>query len=122
MATYVTLYRYTDQGMRNIGNAVELAKHWQQEAERRGVRVLALFWLQGHFDAVTIVEAPDEDAVTALLLAIGAEGSLRTETMRGYSAEDLARLLGNRAGPAGAPDPNRSSWLHSSRTSTACPG
>jgi uncharacterized protein with GYD domain len=98
VATYVTLYRYTDQGMRNIGNAVELAKHWQQEAERRGVRVLALFWLQGRYDAVTIVEAADEDAVTALLLAIGAEGSLRTETMRGYSAEDLARLLGKMTG------------------------
>ncbi len=93
MATYVTLYRYTDQGMRGIGNAVELAKRWQAEAERRGVRVHALYWLQGHYDALTIVEADDDDQVTALLLAIGAEGSLRTETLRGYSADDLARIL-----------------------------
>jgi uncharacterized protein with GYD domain len=91
---YVTLYRYTDQGARAIGNAVELAQRWQQEAERRGVKVLALYWLQGQYDALTILEAADEDAVMALMLAIGAEGSLRTETVRGYSLDDLTRLLG----------------------------
>jgi uncharacterized protein with GYD domain len=94
MATYVTLYRYTDQGMRGIGNAVELAKRWQGEADRRGIKVLGLWWLQGQYDAVTIVEGADDEAVTALLLAIGAEGSLRTETMRAYSADDLGRILG----------------------------
>jgi uncharacterized protein with GYD domain len=89
---YVTLYRYTDQGAREIRDAVQLAAHWQQEAERRGVRVLALYWLQGQYDALTIVEADDEDEVMALMLAIGAEGSLRTETVRGYSIDDLARM------------------------------
>jgi uncharacterized protein with GYD domain len=93
MATYVTLYRYTDQGMRAIGNAVELAKRWQGEADRRGVKVLGLWWLQGQYDALTVVEGPDDETVTALLLAIGAEGSLRAETMRAYSVEDLGRIL-----------------------------
>ncbi len=94
---YVTLYRYTDQGMRGISNAVELAKRWYGEAERRGVKVHALYWLQGQYDALTIVEAEDDDQVTALLLAIGAEGSLRTETMRGFTADDLNRILGTMA-------------------------
>jgi uncharacterized protein with GYD domain len=94
MAAYVTLFRYTDQDMRVIGRAAELARRWQAEADRRGVRVLALYWLQGQYDALTIVEAPDEDRVVALLLAIGAEGSLRTETLRAHSSEDLARTLG----------------------------
>lgn len=93
MATYVTLYRYTDLGMRAIGGAVDLAQRWYVEAERRGVRVLALLWLQGQYDALTIIESDDDDAVMALLLAVGAEGSLRTETMRAYSAEDVARVL-----------------------------
>ena len=94
MATYATLYRYTDQGMRAIRGAAELAEHWYREAERRGVEVLALYWLTGQYDAVTIVRAADEDQVMALLLAIGAEGSLRTETMRGYSLDELRGLLG----------------------------
>jgi uncharacterized protein with GYD domain len=88
---YVTLYRYTDQGMRGISNAVELAKHWYGEAERRGVKVHALYWLQGPYDAVTIVESDDEDAVNRLLLAIGSQGYLRTETLRGLSLEQVER-------------------------------
>ena len=56
--------------------------------------MLALYWLQGQYDALTILEAADEDEVMALMLAIGAEGSLRTETVRGYSLDDLTRMLG----------------------------
>ena len=92
MAVYVTLYRYTDEGMKGIKNAAEIARGWQQEADKRGVAVRALYWLQGSCDAITIVESDDEDAVNGLLLAIGAQGLLRTETMRGFSIEDIQRF------------------------------
>jgi uncharacterized protein with GYD domain len=90
MATYVTLYRYTDVGIKRIKDAGEIARGWQQEAERRGVSVKALYWLQGGYDAVTIVEGED-DAVNGLILSIGAQGYLRTETLRGMSVEDVER-------------------------------
>ncbi len=93
MAVYVTLYRYTDEGMKGIKNAADIARGWQQEADKRGVAVRALYWLQGAYDAVTIVESDDEDAVNGLLLAIGAQGMLRTETLRGFGLEDLQRFL-----------------------------
>ncbi|HEX3245238.1 MAG TPA: GYD domain-containing protein [Chloroflexota bacterium] len=93
MATYVTLYRYTDEGIKQIKRAPEIARGWMAEAEKRGVTVKELFWLQGAADAVTVVESDDEDAVNSLMLAIGAQGFLRTETMRGISLEDLTRSL-----------------------------
>ena len=91
MATYVTLYRYTDEGIKGIKNAGEIARGWQQEAQKRGVTVQALYWLQGAYDALTIVEG-DDDAVNGLLLAIGAQGMLRTETTRAFSLEDVDRF------------------------------
>jgi uncharacterized protein with GYD domain len=98
----VTLYRYTEEGKRTIASAVEMSKLWRHQASLHGAQVHALYWLQGYYDAVTIVEAPDEDMVTAMLLAIVSEGSLHTETMSAYSADDLARILGKLAdqGPA----------------------
>ena len=93
----MTLYRYTDEGRRAVDSAVEMSKLWRHQASLHGARVHALYWLEGHYDAVTIVEAPDEDLVTAMLLAIASEGSLHTETMSAYSAEDLARVLGKLA-------------------------
>ncbi len=93
MAVYVTLYRYTDEGMKGIKNAADIARGWQLEAQKRGVAVSALYWLQGAYDAVTIVESDDDDAVNSLLLAIGAQGLLRTETMRAFSLEDVERFV-----------------------------
>ena len=92
MAVYVTLYRYTDEGIKGVKSAVEIAKGWQAEAQKRGVTVHALYWLQGQYDAITIVEADDIDAVNGLVLAIGAQGALRTETMGAMSLEDIQRL------------------------------
>jgi uncharacterized protein with GYD domain len=91
MAVYVTLYRYTDQGMKGIKSAGEIAARGQAEAGRRGVAVRALYWLPGQYDALTIVEG-DDDAVQGLLLAIGAQGVLRTETHKAMTLEDVQRL------------------------------
>jgi uncharacterized protein with GYD domain len=95
VAVYVTLYRYTDEGMKRIKEAPKIAESWQREAEKAGVAVKALYWLQGAYDAVTIVESDDEDAFNNLMLAIGAQGYLRTETMRGFGIEDVQRVTQN---------------------------
>jgi uncharacterized protein with GYD domain len=92
MAVYVTLYRYTDEGIKGVKGAAEIAGSWQAEAQRRGITVHALYWLQGQYDAVTIVEADDPDKVNGLILAIGAQGALRTETMSAMSLDDIQRL------------------------------
>jgi uncharacterized protein with GYD domain len=92
VATYVTFYRYTDAGMKGIREAGEIAKGWEHEAQKRGVKVQALYWLQGSYDALTIVEGED-DAVNGLLLAIGAQGLMRTETARAFSVDEIQRII-----------------------------
>lgn len=91
MAVYVTLYRYTDEGLKHIKEAAEIARGWQREAEQVGIKLLALYWLQGAYDAVTIIESDDAEAVNGLLLSIAAQGYLRTETMGGISLEEVER-------------------------------
>ncbi len=93
MAVHVTLYRYTDAGIKGVKQAAEIARGWQDEAQKRGVRVLALYWLEGQYDAMTIVESDDDDAVMGLMLAIGAQGLMRTESMRGFSLADMERFV-----------------------------
>jgi uncharacterized protein with GYD domain len=92
MAVYVTLYRYTDEGIKGVKSAAEIAEGWQAEAQKRGIAVHALYWLQGQYDAVTIIESDDPDAVNGLILSIGAQGALRTETMGAMSLADIQRL------------------------------
>lgn len=93
MAVHVTLYRYTDAGIKGVKNAAEIARGWQQEAQKRGVAVKALYWLEGQYDALTIVESDDEAAVMGLILAIGAQGLMRTESLRGFSLADVEQFI-----------------------------
>ena len=74
MATYVILAKFTDQGIRNAKDSPKRAEAFKQIAETFGATVKELFWTQGRYDIVTIVEAPDEISATALNLSIRSRG------------------------------------------------
>jgi uncharacterized protein with GYD domain len=93
MATYVSLVHLTDQGIRGIKDTTKRAKAFIEMARKAGVKVRDLYWTQGRCDLITITEAANEEAATALLLTLGAMGNTRTETMRAYSAEEMDKIL-----------------------------
>jgi uncharacterized protein with GYD domain len=47
----------------------------------------------GHYDMVLIVEGSDEAAMTAML-EVGSLGNVRTETLRGFSLEEMKKIIG----------------------------
>ena len=59
-----------------------------------GVTVKELFWTQGRYDVVTILDAPDEFSVTALNLSLSALGNVRTELLRAFSTADMTSIVG----------------------------
>src|SRR5258708_38156236 len=65
-----------------------------QMAKTFGVTVKDIFWTQGRYDIVTIVEAPDESAAMSLNLGLGALGNVRTESLRAFSAAAMATGVG----------------------------
>ena len=60
MPTFVTLYKLTDQGSREIKTLPERVRATEARAAERGIKVLGWYLTQGQYDVVTIVEAPDE--------------------------------------------------------------
>jgi uncharacterized protein with GYD domain len=65
--------------------------------QKLGVTVKEVYWTLGRYDVATILEAPDDAAVTALGLSIGALGNVRTETLRAFSAAEIGQILGRMA-------------------------
>ena len=49
--------------------------------------------IRDRYDLVTIIEAPDDETATAALLALGAQGSVRTTTMRAFSASEMRGII-----------------------------
>ena len=52
-------------------------------AQTFGVTIKDIFWTQGRYDIVIVIEAPDELSATALNLSLSALGNIRTESLRG---------------------------------------
>ena len=94
MPTYVTLYRWTDQGIRDVKQTVDRAQEVVQGIEQAGGKIHTLLWTQGSYDVVSVAEFPDEDTGMAWALRVGMAGNVRSETLRGYSADDMRRILG----------------------------
>ncbi len=92
MATYVVLATFTNQGIKNAKDAPKRIEAFRQRAKTFGATVKDLFWTQGRYDIVVIIEAPDELSATALSLSEGALGNIRTETLRAFSGADIASI------------------------------
>jgi len=68
MATYVTLFNFTEKGVREIKETLKRVEAAKGAAKQLGATIKEVLWLQGQYDIVVIIEASDEIAVSALLL------------------------------------------------------
>lgn len=93
MATYIVLTSFTDQGVRSVKDTAKRADAVKELARKFGVTAKEFFWTLGSYDVVAIFEAPDDASMTALGMAIGAGGNVRTQTMRAFSREEINGVL-----------------------------
>ncbi len=93
MPRYVILVNWTEQGVRSVTETTQRAERVRQMVEQMGGRMETLLWTQGRHDLVGIMEAPDEETAAAVGLRVGMTGSVRTETLRAYDAEEMGRIL-----------------------------
>jgi uncharacterized protein with GYD domain len=93
MATYIVLSSFTDQGVRNVKDTTKRADAVRELAKKFGATAKEIFWTLGRYDVVAIFEAPDDASMTALGLALGAAGNVRTQTLRAFSREEMNGVL-----------------------------
>jgi uncharacterized protein with GYD domain len=97
MPTYIVLGNFTEQGVRNVKDTAKRAEAVRGMAKKLGITVKETYWVLGQYDVALIAEAPDEAAMTALGLSIGALGNVRTQTMRAFTAQEIGQLLSRMA-------------------------
>lgn len=93
MAKYVTLYKLTEQGIRNIKNAPGRARQAMAAWEAQGGKMLGFFSTQGPYDYVAITEASDDEAAAAFALSLGSQGNVTTLTMRAFDIDEFESLV-----------------------------
>ena len=90
---YIMLIRWTDQGIRNFKDTTRRADAAKREAERIGGK-FTIYWTFGEYDAVGILEAPNDEAAMEFGLKVGSLGNVRTTTLRAFTEEEIAKIIG----------------------------
>ncbi|MEJ2699551.1 MAG: GYD domain-containing protein [Desulfuromonadales bacterium] len=92
MATYISLVSFTDQGIRNVKDTVDRFAKFETMAKNLGVTIKSAHWTVGNYDMVLVVEGPEEAAMM-VLLKNGSLGNARTQTLRGFTGEEMKNFI-----------------------------
>jgi uncharacterized protein with GYD domain len=94
MATFIVLGNWTDQGVQAFKDSVERARSVSDALGRFGASMTNTYWTVGPYDVVATFEAPDDETMTAVALAISAQGNIRTTTLRAFSRDEMTSIIG----------------------------
>lgn len=93
MATYVTLAKWTEQGIRNVKDAPKRFEAFEKALTAAGGKLKDSYMLMGEYDLLVVTEAPNDEAVARLTLATGMMGNVRTVTSRAFSRDEMTRVI-----------------------------
>lgn len=93
MPAYVTLFNFTEQGIRNVKDTAKRAKATREAWEAAGGHFVGIWWTFGQYDGVVVHVAPDDETANRLLLQTGMDGNVRTTTLRAFGEEDIERII-----------------------------
>ncbi len=94
MPTYIMLSRFTQQGLQNIKDAPARVDAAKQTLKGLGAELKDFYLVAGQYDAVVVIEAPDDATAATASLAIGSLGNIRIETLRAFNEDEYRDLIG----------------------------
>jgi uncharacterized protein with GYD domain len=93
MPTFIANVKFTQQGIKEIDHTTRRAAVFKAEAKKLGAKVKEIYWTLGDHDGLLVLDAPDDETATAVMLQLGAKGNVHTSTCRAYSAAEMERIL-----------------------------
>jgi uncharacterized protein with GYD domain len=99
MATYISLIRMTSQGAQTVRETPKRVEMFREVMKGMGAELKSWHLTFGQYDVVTMFEAPNDEVVAKLALALASMGNAKTETMRAFTLEDFSKIV------AGLPAP-----------------
>ena len=93
---YVMLSTLSESGRKVLRERPGWVRKVNRELEAKGARVRAQFAVLGPYDFVTILEAPDNETVSAISIEMGARGSVQMMTMPAIPLDTFINRLAGR--------------------------
>ena len=93
MPVYISLMKWTSQGLGGLPGWRDRIEEGERAIEERGGKLLDAFVTLGRFDLVEIFEAPDDETAYQCLVAVAKHGNVTTETLRAFTREEAEGIV-----------------------------
>jgi uncharacterized protein with GYD domain len=101
MPKYVAMLSFTGEGISNIKQSPDRVKAAQKAVELAGGKWLGYYVTLGRYDGVAILDLPSDETAATVIMSIGSQGNIRTETMRAFTMEEFADIVKGVPSPDG---------------------
>jgi uncharacterized protein with GYD domain len=93
MAVYIALSNLTDEGRKTLKQKPGRIKEVNKEIEAMGIKVLEQYAVLGVYDFVTLLEAPNNEAVMKMSVELGSRGTLQLMTLPAITVDEFIKTL-----------------------------
>jgi uncharacterized protein with GYD domain len=94
MPHFVTLIRYTQQGITKIKESPARLDAARKSAEKAGGKIHAWYLTMGRYDAMLVSEFPNDETAAKFTLSVGALGNVTTETLKAFTDAEYRKIVG----------------------------
>jgi uncharacterized protein with GYD domain len=93
MSAYMLLCNFTDQGVRTIKEMPKRRAAARELGKKLGVEIKTGYLAIGTYDLIIHAEAADDQAMAKFLLSLGAQGNVRTTTVKVFPEADVDKII-----------------------------
>ena len=93
MPHYVTLMRWTSQGVAGLPAWRDRIEDGEQIIASAGGSLVGVYITLGRYDVVEIFEAPDDETAAEILMKLQRIGAEHTETLRAFTREEAEEII-----------------------------
>jgi uncharacterized protein with GYD domain len=93
MPHYVTLMRWTSQGVAGLPGWRERVEEGERFIQELGGTLIGVWVTLGRYDVVEIFEAPDDEVAIEILMKLQRFGAEHTETLRAFTRDEAEAII-----------------------------
>jgi len=93
MPHYVTLMRWTSQGIAGLPAWRERIEEGERIIKDAGGKLVGAYVTMGRYDVVEIFEAPDDELAVEILMKLQRFGAEHTETLRAFTRDEAEEII-----------------------------
>ena len=95
MPTYITLLKWTQQGVSKVRDSAKRLDAGRKAFKKAGAEIKDVYMTLGQYDLVCVIEAPDDEAYAKAILGLASQGNVSTETLKAFSEDQYRDIVGS---------------------------